>query len=213
MNLITFVMLITLSILSCEMSSQDKFSQLLPSPADNSENSQKMATKTQFEPVAVVELFTSQGCSSCPPADHLLGKIAAEAAEQNQRIYALSFHVDYWNYLGWRDPYSDAAFSDRQRRYASAFHSSRIYTPQMIVNGKDEFVGSNRREAKTTIQNALKISTKAEIKLTKEKPDSENDIRLSYSLSGETQNAVLRFALVEKNVKTDVSRGENGGRS
>ena len=103
-------------------------------------------------PFAVVELFTSEGCSSCPPADNLLGEIVKDAQKGQQRVYCLSFHVDYWNSLGWRDPYSDPAFSRRQREYARAFESVQVYTPQMVVNGSTGFVGSDRtaRASKST---------------------------------------------------------------
>src|SRR5207253_2481720 len=82
--------------------------------------------------VAVVELFTSQGCSSCPPADRLLSKLAHDARYQG-KVISLSFHVDYWNYGGWTDPFSAARWSDRQKAYAGrVFHSNRIYTPQVV---------------------------------------------------------------------------------
>src|ERR1700722_14103794 len=77
-------------------------------------------SEAQFEPVAVIELFTSQGCSSCPPADKLLSKTITSAKTNGKKIFALEFHVDYWNYLGWSDPFSDKEFSERQNEYASA---------------------------------------------------------------------------------------------
>jgi len=97
-----------------------------------------------FEPVAVVELFTSEGCSSCPPADRILSRLTAETQRDHRRIYTLSFHVDYWDRLGWRDPYSSSANSDRQRQYAELMKLQSVYTPQMIVNGRIEFVGSDQ---------------------------------------------------------------------
>ena len=95
----------------------------------------------------VVELFTSQGCSSCPPADALIREIAHDPALRG-RVIPLAFHVDYWDQLGWRDPFSSAAYSARQADYASkAFHGGDIYTPQMVVNGREALVGSNYRAA------------------------------------------------------------------
>ncbi|MEM6525653.1 MAG: DUF1223 domain-containing protein, partial [Bacteroidota bacterium] len=88
--------------------------------------------------VAVVELFTSQGCSSCPSADKNLSQLIKD--KNDRKVFGLSFHVSYWNYLGWKDPYSKEAFTERQRKYAAKFANSSIYTPQMIVNGKEEFV-------------------------------------------------------------------------
>lgn len=90
----------------------------------------------------VVELFTSQGCSSCPPADRLLSKIAKAGEVAGKRVAPLSFHVDYWNDLGWEDPYSRAAWTDRQRGYARALGDRSVYTPQLVVGGTSGMVGS-----------------------------------------------------------------------
>src|SRR5882757_10188754 len=90
---------------------------------------------------AVVELFTSEGCSSCPSADALVAAVQKE--NKDQPVYILAFHVDYWDRLGWKDAFSDAAYSDRQRAYASWLRLSSIYTPQVVVNGRKEFVGSD----------------------------------------------------------------------
>src|SRR5690606_35919507 len=88
---------------------------------------------------AVVELFTSQGCASCPPADALLTSLA-----ERGDVVALAYHVDYWDYIGWEDTFGTRTFSDRQRNYAKSWGSSRIYTPQMVVNGAEGVVGSKR---------------------------------------------------------------------
>ena len=103
------------------------------------------------ESVAVVELFTSQGCSSCPAADALLGEVVAESKKDGKPILGLSYHVSYWNHLGWKDPYSSEQFTRRQQQYAEVLQLQSIYTPQMIVNGEYEFVGSDRRK----LENAL----------------------------------------------------------
>src|SRR6185295_6297026 len=97
----------------------------------------------------VVELFTSQGCSSCPPADRLLSTLRSDP-----RVVPLAFHVDYWNYIGWTDPFSSARWSQRQQAYARAFASNRIYTPQLVVNGTSECVGSNEGEGRQRIAKA-----------------------------------------------------------
>src|SRR6476619_4430550 len=90
---------------------------------------------------AVVELFTSEGCSSCPPADNLLARIQKE--DMDKQVYLLAYHVDYWDRQGWKDRFSDAAFTQHQQQYAEWLHLNSVYTPQMVVNGKEEFVGSN----------------------------------------------------------------------
>ncbi len=91
----------------------------------------------------VVELFTSQGCSSCPPADHILGKLATAGEVNGRKVVPLSFHVDYWNDLGWADPYSLPAWTERQHAYASALGDKRVYTPELVVGGAAGMVGSN----------------------------------------------------------------------
>ncbi len=103
------------------------------------------------EPRAVVELFTSQGCSSCPPADRLLGELAARDG-----VLALSFHVDYWNYVGWHDPFSSPAATERQRDYSRTIGRRYVYTPQMVVDGVAEGVGSDRRGVEAMLEAALR---------------------------------------------------------
>src|SRR5712692_9441430 len=95
----------------------------------------------------LVELFTSEGCSSCPPADAVLERLERNQPVPNAQIISLGFHVDYWNQLGWADPFSSAAFSLRQEEYSNAFGGDRIYTPQMVVDGAREFVGESRRRS------------------------------------------------------------------
>ncbi len=100
-----------------------------------------MAESVVEGPRAVVELFTSQGCASCPPADALLTSLS-----QRDDVVALAYHVDYWDYIGWRDTFGDKLYSDRQRDYAKSWGSSRIFTPQMVINGAKGVVGSKRND-------------------------------------------------------------------
>ncbi len=102
---------------------------------------------------AVVELFTSEGCSSCPPADELVARIQKEY--KDQPVYILAFHVDYWNRLGWRDVFSNAGYSARQSEYAKYLNLPQVYTPQIVVNGKKEFVGSEEGTLRDAIKNSL----------------------------------------------------------
>jgi len=148
---------------------------------------------------AVVELFTSEGCSSCPPADRLLAEVS-----KGQGVYALEFHVDYWNSLGWRDPYSAAAYSERQRAYAG---EDQVYTPQMIVNGTNSFVGSNRERAETAIAQGLAAAPRVTLAA-----QLDGD-RLAYHVSRVPAGARLCVAIVEAHRTTKVVRGENAGRT
>jgi hypothetical protein len=165
--------------------------------------------------VVIVELFTSEGCSSCPPADALLKEISEKQPIQGAQIVALEEHVDYWNHLGWRDPYSAAEFSQRQSEYAQVFGADGVYTPQMIVDGQREFVGSRSLAAREAIQKAAN-QPKAEIDLvggadsSPSKPVFEVQVKslAGISVRGEIE---LWIAVTEKGLQSDVKAGENSG--
>lgn len=114
---------------------------------------------------AVVELFTSEGCSSCPPADVLVAKLQKESADKP--VYILAFHVDYWNRLGWKDVFSSHEYSSRQYQY-SKWLKSEVYTPQVIVNGRTEFVGSDEKSLGNAIKTGLEKTAKTELTLNNE---------------------------------------------
>lgn len=161
------------------------------------------------KPFVIVELFTSEGCSSCPSADKLLSEIVDEK-QSDVEVIGLSFHVDYWDYIGWKDPYARKAFTDRQRAYATKLRSYQVYTPQMVVNGKHEFVGSDRRtwarvfSAESNEQPAFKFELGT---------ISKSEDRLSFSVSTESQKDLLiNVAVVERGLSQQVTRGENRGR-
>ena len=117
----------------------------------------------------VIELFTSEGCSSCPPADALLMQLDQLSPVPGAEIIALSEHVDYWNYIGWSDPFSSGAYSERQQAYAQAMRLTGgrgdVYTPQMVVDGQFEFIGGNTAKAREAIAQAAAFP-KAEVTLT-----------------------------------------------
>lgn len=170
----------------------------------NKKNAEKkLITKNGF---AVVELFTSEGCSSCPPSDEAVADLQKEFPNN---VYVLGFHVDYWDRLGWKDIYSSKAFTERQSNYADAFSLSSIYTPQVVVNGEKEFVGSNRDKLFSTVKDELAIESTATITL--KAVSDKNNITVSYNAASK-EKAVINFALVQLSADTDVKRGENGGR-
>jgi hypothetical protein len=156
---------------------------------------------------AVVELFTSEGCSSCPPADEAVGRL--DGASKN--LYVLSFHVDYWDNLGWKDKYSDAAYSARQREYGTLLHVDNIYTPQIIVNGKTQFVGSNETQLKESIQASVAEIPQTEIRL-KVLQETNHKIPITISSDGNA-GFKLNLALVQNSAKDFVQRGENKGKT
>ena len=173
------------------------------------ENEENMDAK----PFVVVELFTSEGCYSCPPADRLLSKIITNARETDKRVFALAFHVDYWDRLGWKDAFSSKEYSDRQRSYAQTFRSNSIYTPQMVVNGTQEFVGSESETAFKSIRSALEKPPYTEIKLSTAYNRDMDMITVDYKLNGIIENADVNVALVERNIVREIGYGENGGKT
>ena len=159
---------------------------------------------------AVVELFTSEGCSSCPPADALIAKVLKESSDKP--VYILAYHVDYWNRLGWKDAFSSSEYSAMQQQYARWLRSSEIYTPQAIVNGTKEFVGSEEGTLRNTIKADLAEPAKTDLTLTGLKA-TEKKITVKYEARGTADNSSLVLALLERNATTKVLKGENGGRT
>jgi len=156
---------------------------------------------------AVLELFTSEGCSSCPPADQLMGEI--EKQYKDQPVYILAYHVDYWNNLGWKDKFSNIENSKRQQQYAKILRSQ-VYTPQLIVNGKKEFIGSDRDAVENAIQTALLNDNNAKIDLSAKV--SEKEINVNFKVQENNPQNKLLITLVEKKSSTNVQKGENEGR-
>jgi hypothetical protein len=175
--------------------------------------------RTGKEAPVMVELFTSEGCSSCPPADDLLTEIHKAHYIANAEVFVLSEHVDYWNRLGWVDPFSSAQFSDRQKAYAARFGQSGIYTPQMVVDGREELVGSDRSHALRAIADAAR-QPKATVVLALahgRPPGDGNPVRLAVRverLLGTPPNnpAGVFLAVTESGLHSQVMRGENAGR-
>ncbi|TWU29947.1 DUF1223 domain-containing protein [Bythopirellula polymerisocia] len=163
--------------------------------------------------VAVVELFTSQGCSSCPPADQLLTALSSLNTEHQMPVYCLSFHVDYWNSLGWSDPYSSKQSSKRQHRYATVLETNRTYTPQMIVNGAEEFVGSNAERAKAALKSALSKQATATINLRTHSQSDEPQLTVEFAVTGDEEQEILNIALVQAAAQNEVPQGENSGKT
>lgn len=164
----------------------------------------------EMRPLVLVELFTSEGCSSCPSADKLLAELYDSQPVDDVTIVPMAFHVDYWDRLGWKDPFGDASYSRRQRAYAGLLKSDSVYTPQMIVNGTEGFVGSDRGAA----QKAIAQAGKAALPAIEVAPSLEGGkVNLALSVTGvSATDGILWAAVVEDGLESDVKRGENSGR-
>ncbi|TDW96389.1 DUF1223 domain-containing protein [Dinghuibacter silviterrae] len=158
---------------------------------------------------AVVELFTSEGCSSCPPADRLIARLAKEYGDEP--VYILAYHVDYWDHQGWKDRFSNHAFTERQGRYAEWLRLSTVYTPQVVVNGVAENVGSNEAFLRRVIASGL--AQHPEGSLTLHAAAGRSAVAVSFQTTGTFPGASLVLALVQKDAQTDVKAGENAGRN
>lgn len=154
--------------------------------------------------LVLVELFTSQGCSSCPPADDMLAELA-----RSPGVVALAFHVDYWDYLGWKDGFADPAWSDRQRGYARYAGSKAIYTPQFVIQGADHVVGARPMEVMDLILRRGAVSAPVRLTLTRQAG--------AYLIRAEATGAFPEPVMVQlvhyrSSERVDISHGENAGR-
>lgn len=161
----------------------------------------------------LVELFTSQGCSSCPPADEVLAKL------EGDNVIVLSEHVDYWNQLGWKDPYSSRQYSLRQTEYGHLFRQKGVYTPQMVINGRVELIGSDEGLARREIKRASTTQElrPANVQIALKQIDKKNVAVFSLSvdslpLLNVEDTAQVWLAITESGMQTDVKAGENTGR-
>ena len=167
-------------------------------------SAQLKTTNLENKNVAVLELFTSQGCSSCPPADRLV-----ETYTTKDNIIVLSFHVDYWDKLGWKDPYSSRQYTQRQYDYADALHSN-VYTPQLVINGQTEMIGSDAAKIDATLNKVFGAGSDTTLSIKAATP-GKGDLKIAFNVSGKTENALLNIALVERKTTTQIKAGENGG--
>ena len=155
--------------------------------------------------LAVVELFTSQGCSSCPPADHVLGELA-----QEQDIIALSYHVDYWDYMGWKDIFGRPENSQRQRVYAHRMKKKNVYTPQMIINGNADVVGSRPMDVAKAVMNAKKRAMPVSVKIT---PIAQGLLVSAASNGLKNGTYDLIAVAITPKAEVQIKRGENRGKT
>jgi hypothetical protein len=160
----------------------------------------------------LVELFTSEGCSSCPPADALLGRLGRTQPVRGADIIVLEEHVDYWDRLGWKDPFSSEAATARQNEYGEAFGGGQVYTPQMVVDGHSEFVGSSENDALRAIRTSSQTS-KPKVQLSWGKEDMLAIHINAQNNAARDKEAEVFLVLSENRLHSDVKRGENAGRA
>jgi hypothetical protein len=161
----------------------------------------------------LLELFTSEGCSSCPPADRLLQVFDRDQPAAGADLIVISEHVDYWNHDGWVDPYSSASFTERQQAYAARFKQGDPYTPELVVDGQAGLVGSDRAKATAAIAQALR-QRKLTVSITPSGARDTAVIHVSEAASGEkASHADVYLVMASNRVQTNVERGENAGHS
>jgi len=158
---------------------------------------------------AVVELFTSEGCSSCPPADALVARIAQE--NKGRPVYILAYHVDYWDRLGWKDTFSDRIFSQRQDQYAKWLNLSSVYTPQIVVNGSNEFIGSEEKTLRAAIASSFAKPTDAKLEISLAEQAGKS-LTLNYQINQLAPGYHLQVMQITPHASNKIERGENKGR-
>jgi hypothetical protein len=159
------------------------------------------------EPRAVVELFTSQGCSSCPPADKVLGELAKDPS-----VIALSLPIDYWDYLGWKDTLADSRFSARQKAYSHVRGDRDVYTPQVIVNGAAHVIGSDRARIEGAIKDTNKADKVMSVPVTMSLSGKQLTVSVAAGKEGAPAQGEVWLCSISKSVPISIARGENRGR-
>jgi hypothetical protein len=171
-----------------------------------------MTASMQAQKTVLVELFTSEGCSSCPPADALLRQVNGTETSGGQLVVGISEHVTYWNQLGWADPFSSSVYTERQNAYSQRFHLDGVYTPQMVINGAEQIVGSDRAAFLRAVMKEQEQASQMSLRILSLSV-AGNTLTVNYSTSGELprQGADLIAVLADDSDRSSVVRGENSG--
>lgn len=168
--------------------------------------SQKVSENPQSKRPVLIELFTSEGCATCPPADKILAYLEKQQPATQADIITLALHVDYWDQYGWKDEFSSPLFSRRQEIYGEKFKLKSIYTPQMIVDGETEFVGNEPGKAVNTVIKALD-NKKADVEISR----AGEKVKIKITDFPAHEESTVYFVVAEDNLSNKVKRGENAG--
>jgi len=168
--------------------------------------------QSQARVPVLAELFTSEGCESCPPADRLLAMLLEEQPIEGVLIVPLSEHVTYWDHQGWRDPFGSQQFTVRQQQYGFRFNIDSVFTPQLVIDGREQYVGSDRGSIERALQNAAKIA-KPELKVAVSHAGSKLNLSASGTGLAVEPNGELWFVVTEDHLVVDVKRGENANKT
>ncbi|GAA0785677.1 DUF1223 domain-containing protein [Roseibium denhamense] len=163
-----------------------------------------IVTGAAAQPAKVIELFTSQGCSSCPPADALAERLVAE----DKDVLTLLMPVDYWDYLGWKDTLANPVYSQRQRAYAVRRGDRSVYTPQMVINGGEHVIGSREKDVRAALKRADPFTSSVSLKIS----DMTVEATVEGALPDGAKMATVYFLRIEEEVSVEIGRGENAGR-
>src|SRR5947209_5580821 len=166
-----------------------------------------MARLAHADPRAVVELFTSQGCSSCPPADRIIGELA-----KDPNVIALSMPIDYWDYLGWKDTLADSRFTARQKAYSRVRGDRDVYTPQVVVNGAAHVIGSDRGRIEGAIDTTKKAEGVMSVPVSMSLSGKQINVSVAASTKTPAKHGEVWICSVSKSVPIAIGRGENRGR-
>lgn len=175
---------------------------LLPKPKTTS------AASVAARKAVVVELFTSEGCSSCPPADEFLARLGSGKRDDGVQVIPLGFHVDYWNFQGWTDRFSSSAYSQRQLKYAQRLHIDSPYTPQLVFDGSAEGEGNDPQRARVLIERASQRPASAEVEIA---VSSDDRLHVKVTSSQGAEDEVM-LTYTEDNLASKIQAGENNGR-
>lgn len=168
---------------------------------------------TKAKGFAVVELFTSQGCRSCPAADKVLAEIKYESEKSGASVYVLSYHVDYWNKYGWMDPFSKFAFTKRQNNYVGANQVEEVYTPQAYINGQNPTLGSDKMKINTAIEKVTAENPALNLTTAKSSLSNADTLVIDYTATKTNPNYSLVITIVQEEATTKITKGENAGKT